>query len=409
MIHFSRYRFISLIVSFFLMVGFYFVTFKQFQGFARSMDFDGGIQLELEFPEVYKVEQVRDFFSKLQPAIEVQVTSYTDSKRNIYKIEAGRDVVEKLEGVDEFTRKANSSIWNYLKSFIISQELKVEVEKQKTDNVPKKDETDGEKDDKKSKKKIKKNKKGQKNQDSKKEKKKKKKSSSSGADAITKKALEQDALKKLHAMVASTWEKEHKGKTDAGEIVWVHSNKVGPTVGISLRKNALNLLLVTMLFIIVYLTVRFEFRFGVAALVALLHDLLIVWGIVGIMQLKPSIPLIAAMLTILGYSINDTIVIFDRIRENMKGNKKMPMKAIVDVSINQSINRTLITSITTLVSVTCLYFFGGSELRDFSIVLLFGVLVGTYSSVFIASPVLIIWDSIKAFTISAEPESGVQT
>ena len=170
----------------------------------------------------------------------------------------------------------------------------------------------------------------------------------------------------------------------------------------------MKLMAVTFLIIIIYLSMRFEFRFGVAAFIATLHDILITWGLVGALQIKPSITLIAALLTIVGYSVNDTIVVFDRIRENRKGNKKTPLKAIVDVSINQSLSRTINTSLTTLISIVAMYFLGSGDIKDFAFVLIAGITYGTYSSIYIASPVILIWDSIKEYKVH-QPEKEEAT
>jgi len=171
--------------------------------------------------------------------------------------------------------------------------------------------------------------------------------------------------------------------------------KVGPSVGKDLRGKAVKALLIAMVFMVIYISFRFEFRFAVAAIVALLHDVLICLGAISLLNREISTPVIAALLTIVGYSINDTIVVFSRIREDRKLMKKATYKEIINMSINQTLSRTVLTSVTTLAVVVSLYLFGGEVINTFALVLLIGVLVGTYSSIFIASPILVDWPSKK--------------
>jgi SecD/SecF fusion protein len=171
--------------------------------------------------------------------------------------------------------------------------------------------------------------------------------------------------------------------------------KVGPSVGKDLRGKAIKALGIAILFMVVYISLRFEFRFAVAAIVALLHDLLITLGAISLTHREISAPVIAALLTIVGYSINDTIVVFDRIREDRKLMRRVTYKEIINASINQTLSRTILTSLTTLAVILSLYFLGGEVINTFAFVLMVGVIVGTYSSIFIASPILIDWPSKK--------------
>ncbi len=172
------------------------------------------------------------------------------------------------------------------------------------------------------------------------------------------------------------------------QIKIVSADKVGPTVGHSLRKSSLKLLFITLILIAFYVSFRFHFNFAVGATIALIHDLLMTIGLIGYFQIPLSIPVVAALLTILGYSINDTIVIFDRVRENLtKDTHKF--ERIIDKSITESISRTLITSLTTLFSVFSVYLYGGKGLKEMALVLILGIAIGTYSSSFIASPMVI--------------------
>jgi preprotein translocase subunit SecF len=168
--------------------------------------------------------------------------------------------------------------------------------------------------------------------------------------------------------------------------------KVGPKIGGELRSAALQAIVLALSLILVYITVRFEFRFAVAAIVALVHDVLITLGAFSIAEHEVSLAVVAAFLTIVGYSLNDTIVVFDRIRENLRIPSKEPYEAILNRSVNQSLSRTVITSGTTLVVVAVLLAFGGEVLRDFAFALTVGIVVGTYSSIFVATPLLVEWE-----------------
>ena len=174
---------------------------------------------------------------------------------------------------------------------------------------------------------------------------------------------------------------------------------VGPSIGAYLKKSAINVLFVTLGLIIVYVAFRFQFKFAIGAMLALLHDLFMTTGLIGLLQIPLSTPVIAALLTILGYSINDTIVIFDRVRENLKVNRGTALETVVNTSINESLSRTIITSVTTLLAVISVYLVATESLKEMAYVLIIGIIIGTYSSSFIASPVLIFWD--KLFNKSA--------
>ena len=168
--------------------------------------------------------------------------------------------------------------------------------------------------------------------------------------------------------------------------------KVGPKVGGELKKSAVMAIFAALFLILIYISIRFEFKFAVGAVVALFHDVLITLGIFSIFQWEISMPVLAAFLTIVGYSLNDTIVVYDRIRENIAAyrNTKSFLE-IINLSINQSLSRTIITSLTTFLVVFILVIYGGEALFGFSIAMLIGVIVGTYSSSFIAAPLLIYW------------------
>ena len=169
---------------------------------------------------------------------------------------------------------------------------------------------------------------------------------------------------------------------------------VGPVVGENLKKLALYALLFAFIGIILYITMRFEFKFSIISILALSHDCLIVLGIFSLLQKEITISVIAAVLTIIGYSLNNTIVILDRLRENIKFKTREPFDNLINLSINQSLSRTINTALTTVLPVLALYFFGGNILSDFALALFFGMIAGTYSSIFIASPLLLEWNKI---------------
>ncbi len=173
---------------------------------------------------------------------------------------------------------------------------------------------------------------------------------------------------------------------------------VGPKVGSELVADAIWAILFSMLLILVYVMFRFELRFGVGAILATFHDVIITLGIFSVFDIEISVPIVAALLTIVGYSLNDTIVVFDRIRENMKTFKRKAsdFPDMVNRSINETLSRTIITSGTTLLVVIILYFFGGEILKDFAFALICGIIIGTYSSIFIASPILVEWEARKS-------------
>jgi preprotein translocase subunit SecF len=174
------------------------------------------------------------------------------------------------------------------------------------------------------------------------------------------------------------------------------TESVGPTMGEELKKSAMGSIVGALVMILLYITFRFELRYAVGAIIALIHDVLIVVGAFSLAQREINLPIIAALLTIVGYSLNDTIVIFDRIRENRKLLHRKKLTDIINISINQTLSRTILTSATTLIVVLCLYILGGTVINDFAFALLIGILVGTYSSVFVASPVVLWWAKVAS-------------
>ncbi len=183
------------------------------------------------------------------------------------------------------------------------------------------------------------------------------------------------------------------GKFNKEDITIERVEMVGPKVGRDLREKALLSILYAIIGIVIYISWRFELQYAVAAIIALVHDVLVTLGAFSILDKEFTLVIIAAFLAIIGYSLNDTIVVFDRIRENLRRRGKNTLVQIINASINQTLSRTLLTSGTTLMVVVALFFFGGEIIHDFSFALLIGILVGTYSSIFIASAFLVYWDS----------------
>ena len=175
----------------------------------------------------------------------------------------------------------------------------------------------------------------------------------------------------------------------AGSYEVVRTEAVGPRVGSELRERAVGAVLIAFFLTLIYIGFRFEWRFGLAAIIATIHDIVITFGVISIFNIEISLPTVAAILTIIGYSLNDTIIIFDRIRENLKKQRRLPYVDVLNLSINETLPRTVMTSGTTLAVLVALAVFGGAVIREFTVVLISGVIIGTYSSIFVASPALL--------------------
>ncbi len=184
----------------------------------------------------------------------------------------------------------------------------------------------------------------------------------------------------------------------------LQEDTVGPQVGRDLRRQGMMAVIWALVGIVIYISLRFEFAFAIGAIVAVAHDVLITIGIFTLLGHQLSLPIVAALLTIVGYSVNDTIVVFDRIREDLGLIKDKTYSQIANLSINQTLGRTLLTSITTLLTVTMLLIFGGGAIKDFALALFIGIIVGTYSSIFVATPVVLLWHKDKPVHAEAKPE-----
>ena len=182
-----------------------------------------------------------------------------------------------------------------------------------------------------------------------------------------------------------------RDQTFLGEFAIRRIDTVGPEVGKDLRIKARRAIVWSLLGILIYIWIRFRLEYSIGAIVALAHDLVVTLGVLAFLQVSFTLPVVAALLTIVGYSLNDTIVVFDRIRENLRTLRREERAMVINRSINQTLSRTILTSLTTLTVVLCLFFLGGEVIHSFALALLIGVVVGTYSSIFIASPILLYW------------------
>ncbi|WP_169545105.1 protein translocase subunit SecF [Sneathiella aquimaris] len=193
-----------------------------------------------------------------------------------------------------------------------------------------------------------------------------------------------EAQKKAVELVKTTLEKEI-----SDEISYRRIEFVGPTISAELVETAIEAVLVAVVAILIYIWLRFEWHYSVGAIVALVHDVILTIGMFAITGIEFNLASVAAILTIVGYSINDTVVVYDRIRENFRRYKKMDVKDLLNLSINETLSRTVMTSLTTLLALGALFIFGGEVIRGFSTAMIFGVVVGTYSSIFVAAPILL--------------------
>jgi preprotein translocase SecF subunit len=210
-------------------------------------------------------------------------------------------------------------------------------------------------------------------------------------------SAELDNTQMLVRVGIADWIKEvlrEKIKNNDFEVL--KEDRVGPKIGDELKRDAVLAVLLSLVVILIYLGFRFKFIFATGAVVALFHDVLITVGLYSILygmipglNLEIDLPVVAAFLTLVGYSINDTVIVFDRIRENMKIHKTLDLEVLINKSINQTMSRTIITGFTTLLAVIVLLFLGGDVLRAFSFTLFFGIIVGTYSSIFVASALVL--------------------
>jgi preprotein translocase subunit SecF len=194
-------------------------------------------------------------------------------------------------------------------------------------------------------------------------------------------------LEMLAAKIQSTLE----SKYGAGKLEIRRTEMVGPQVGKDLRNKGAQAIFFAIVGMLIYITFRFEFRFGVGAIIATVHDVLITLGLMSLLNLEVDLTVIAGFLALVGYSVNDTIVVFDRIREDLRKDPKTDFKTLCNIAINRTLSRTILTSLTTLLAALALFVFGGGAINDFALAMVIGLVVGTYSSIFIATPVMVAW------------------
>ena len=188
-----------------------------------------------------------------------------------------------------------------------------------------------------------------------------------------------------------------------GDVRFTNDATVGAKVSGELFKSGLAALFVAIGLMLVYIWFRFELQFGLGAVVALFHDVILTFGLIALTKMEFSLTTIAAILTIIGYSMNDTVVVFDRLRENLRKYKKMPLREVIDLSINETLSRTIITGLTAIMALGGLAVFGGEALFGFSIIMMFGIALGTYSSIYVAAPVILLWGVKRGAEEEATP------
>jgi preprotein translocase subunit SecF len=176
-----------------------------------------------------------------------------------------------------------------------------------------------------------------------------------------------------------------------GDIRFTNDATVGAKVSGELFTSGILALLVAIGLMLVYIWFRFELQFGLGAVIGLFHDVILTFGMIALFDMEFSLTTIAAILTIIGYSMNDTVVVFDRLRENLRKYKSMPLREVIDLSVNETLSRTIITGLTAVLALTGLAVFGGDALFGFSIIMMFGIALGTYSSIYVAAPVILLW------------------
>lgn len=187
-----------------------------------------------------------------------------------------------------------------------------------------------------------------------------------------------------------------------GNFSVIGVENVGPQMGAELRQKGILAVILSLVGMLVYIWLRFELRFGIGALMASLHDVLVALGLFALFGYEFNLTTIAAFLTLIGYSVNDTVVIFDRVRENMQARPSAPLLETMNKGLNDTLSRTVLTSSTTFITAACLFFLGGDVLRGFSFVLMIGVVIGTYSSIYIASPFALLWENLFSDKARAE-------
>jgi preprotein translocase subunit SecF len=207
-------------------------------------------------------------------------------------------------------------------------------------------------------------------------------------------------MRKSNGKIADNVQEILKKEFAANPFTVESSTEIGPSIGEKLKSDTLVAVAISMLGIILYIAWRFDFKFGVGAVVATMHDVLAIIAVFYVMNKEVNLLLVTAVLTIAGYSLTDTVVVFDRIRENLHKSLKDPIALVFNRSINEVLSRTIVTSFTVFMAACSLFLFGGEVIHDFAFALLVGVLVGTYSSIFVASPIVALWEKLP---VEAKP------
>ena len=190
---------------------------------------------------------------------------------------------------------------------------------------------------------------------------------------------------------------------DLGAVQFTRTEAVGAAVSGELLTNGIMALAVAIVLMMIYIWFRFEWQFGLGAMIGLFHDVILTFGLFALTGMEFSLTAVASVLTVIGYSMNDTVVVYDRIRENLRKYKKMPLGELIDLSINETLSRTIMTGVTALFALGVLAVLGGGPLQPFAIALIFGIVVGTYSSVYVAAPVLLLWGVKRGSSDDAKP------
>ncbi|KAF0181003.1 MAG: protein translocase subunit SecF [Hyphomonadaceae bacterium] len=193
-------------------------------------------------------------------------------------------------------------------------------------------------------------------------------------------------------------------KTVVPGITFENVQVVGPKVSSELFTGGVLALGLAILLMLIYIWFRFEWQFGLGAVMALFHDVILTLGIFSVFRIEFTLTIIAALLTIIGYSMNDTVVVFDRLRENLRKYKKMPLSQVIDTSTNETLSRTIVTGMTALMALTGLLVVGGEAMQGFSIAMLFGIVIGTYSSVYVAAPAILLWGVNRGSMAQEKPD-----
>ncbi len=188
------------------------------------------------------------------------------------------------------------------------------------------------------------------------------------------------------------------------DIQFTRQEVVGAKVSGELFTGGIVALLIAIGLMMLYIWFRFEWQFGLGAVVGLFHDVILVFGLFAVTRMEFTLTAVAAVLTVIGYSMNDTVVVFDRLRENLRKYKKMPLREVIDLSINETLSRTIITGVTALMALTALALLGGESLFGFSVALIFGIVFGTYSSIYVGVPIILLWGVKRGDAADDEPE-----